>query len=697
MSETESVAEERYELARGRLRGIPGESDAVFAAAPEFGGFFASAAQFLTGLFDEADFLREGGLSSASLEELQRRNRKLYEDILSDRYGQSWCNPDYAASRTGREYGRLLSALFYELRSAIPHIYMGEQEHALIRAELFLEIYGTFETSLRETGKPPAASSIRRDIAAWLTDYARFENEYWVRVRLIGNNEAPAIRLIRSADLSDPRCLYAYGAYIGPNQTGAAEYLRKLPEAEIARMADTLTEGFRRGFLIMGKDLGRNKYYSFCYPIGFERILRRAAENLDRLGLTPTTFDDGGCLFFVHSLWKNGWTATDANPQCTDDHSRDLALFLDGTLKSRMLRAREEAYRKYHDRTVQYAGPVVLEAFGDAAFTPKNCENAACFDAKQEQLTAAYSSRAALLYADAVEAASRSFTIMDLPLPSIAADPDSYGRIFRAVMEINTLDNAVWEKVQATIIASLDRADTVHVTGMNGNRTDITVNLWKLADPEHETIFENCVADVNIPVGEVFTTPVLKGTNGVLHVKRVYIEGLDFRDLTLTFTDGRVTDYGCANFDDPAMGRRFIEENILHHHAHLPMGEFAIGTNTTAYEAGRRLGIEDRLPILIAEKTGPHFAVGDTCYDHDEDNETFNPDGKRIVARENEISALRREDPEKAYFGCHTDITIPYDELGSLEAVTADGGIIPILRQGRFVLPGTEILNGPLD
>ena len=28
----------------------------------------------------------------------------------------------------------------------------------------------------------------------------------------------------------------------------------------------------------------------------------------------------------------------------------------------------------------------------------------------------------------------------------------------------------------------------------------------------------------------------------------------------------------------------------------------------------RKYGIEDKLPILIAEKTGPHFAFGDTCY-----------------------------------------------------------------------------------
>lgn len=63
---------------------------------------------------------------------------------------------------------------------------------------------------------------------------------------------------------------------------------------------------------------------------------------------------------------------------------------------------------------------------------------------------------------------------------------------------------------------------------------------------------------------------------------------------------------------------------------------------------------------------GPHFAMGDTCYAWAEDSPMYNPDGKEVIARENEVSAKRKEDPSKAYFGCHTDITIPYRELQSV-------------------------------
>lgn len=111
----------------------------------------------------------------------------------------------------------------------------------------------------------------------------------------------------------------------------------------------------------------------------------------------------------------------------------------------------------------------------------------------------------------------------------------------------------------------------------------------------------------------------------------------------------------------------------------------------------KKYDIADKYTILIAEKTGPHFAVGDTCYSWAEDVKVYNPDGKEIIARDNSISILRKEDPSKAYFQCHTDITIPYDELGSIVVVAKDGTETEIIRDGRFVLPGTEILNEPLN
>ena len=165
--------------------------------------------------------------------------------------------------------------------------------------------------------------------------------------------------------------------------------------------------------------------------------------------------------------------------------------------------------------------------------------------------------------------------------------------------------------------------------------------------------------------------------------------------MEIHFKEGKTTEYTCSNFESEEENKKYICDNIMHNHESLPLGEFAIGTNTTAYMAAKKYDIADKLPILIVEKMGPHFAVGDTCYSYCEETRVYNPDGKEIVAKDNECSILRKEDIKKAYFHCHTDITIPYEEIGSITAIGKDGSSTVIIQNGRFVLPGTEALNQP--
>ena len=293
-----------------------------------------------------------------------------------------------------------------------------------------------------------------------------------------------------------------------------------------------------------------------------------------------------------------------------------------------------------------------------------------------------------------IKGEERSFTIIAFPVPEIGKD---FAEIFDEVIRINTLDYKLYQRMQQTIIDTLDKGKYVLIKGMKGNKTNLKVMLHNLENPEKQTNFENCVADVNIPVGEVFTSPVLAGTEGLLHVKRVYLNGLEYKNISVTLKDGMVTDYTCGNFDTEEQNRKYVKDNVLYHHDSLPLGEFAIGTNTTAFAAARKYKIEDKLPILIAEKTGPHFALGDTCYSHAEDVAVYNPDGKEIIARDNEYSLKRKEESGKAYFNCHTDITIPYDELGEVSVVTKKEEVIPVIEEGKFVLPGCEELNIPLE
>ena len=180
-------------------------------------------------------------------------------------------------------------------------------------------------------------------------------------------------------------------------------------------------------------------------------------------------------------------------------------------------------------------------------------------------------------------------------------------------------------------------------------------------------------------------------------MSKVFLHGLPYYNLKISFKEGKITEYTCTNFDSEEENKKYIFDNILHNHQTLPIGEFAIGTNTTAYAVAKKYDIADKYTILIAEKTGPHFAVGDTCYSWAEDTPVYNPDGKEIIARDNEISEMRKDDVSLAYYGCHTDITIPYDELDKITVIRKDGTTEDIISDGRFVLAGIEELNKPLD
>ena len=391
-------------------------------------------------------------------------------------------------------------------------------------------------------------------------------------------------------------------------------------------------------------------------------------------------------------MLRIGYTGAVANPQFDYDHRQDSALYMDADFVQRRLRALQTSYEKYKELAAVHAGPACIDVFGEAPFSPVSVKEAWEYSEAQQKLEIEMSNEAGQITNRYIRGDERSFTIIAYPVPEIGGN---YEEIFREIVKINTLDYQLYQKIQQTIIDTLDTCEWVAVKGKGNNETNLKIHLHMLSDPKKESNFENCVADVNIPVGEVFTSPVLAGTNGLLHVSKVYLEGLQFVDLKLEFKDGKIASYSCGNFETEEENKKYIEDNILFHHPTLPMGEFAIGTNTTAYVAAEKYGIADKLPILIAEKMGPHFAVGDTCYSWSEDTLVFNPDGKEIIARDNEVSILRKEDMSKAYFGCHTDITIPYDELGSIRVLGKNGEETSIIEDGRFVLPGTEELNKP--
>lgn len=674
---------ERFQLSMERISQISSEK----TVSQPFHDYFARTASFICLMGEYLDYIEEGKPDTASLNELKEWNRKFYEDILPDAYETSYANPSYAVEKLGEGLGQLLCYLYKEIRGDIVFIHENRLTDITILNEALIEIYNMFEEGV------PEVASVKEVIYWFVSDYTDHTVTFRVREGL-DPSLSFAKDIIRDSDLTDLRYLYRFGEYISDSELKVADYLNSLPEEKVRLMANTYTEGYAKGFEVMGRDLSKKKAVQIRYELGFERMVKYAMENFEKLGLDVILCRAAVWAVNTNAGRKAGYYSKSPNRQYEYDHRYDDAIYINKAFKDRKASVLKVAYETYKDLAAAFAGPAVIETFGKEGFQPVNKPEANHLDARQEKLSVEMAGETAKILNEYVPGDEISFTIIAFPVPEIG---DNFEEIFNETIAINTLDYEKYKGLQQTIIDALDEADYVEVTGKGNNKTRLTVALHHLKDREKETNFENCVADVNIPLGEVFTSPRLAGTSGVLEVSTVYIADFQFKDLVMIFEDGMIKDYSCSNFEDPKEGKELIRQVILKNHDTLPMGEFAIGTNTTAYAMARKFDILDKLPILIVEKMGPHFAVGDTCYSWSEDSRLYNPNGKEIIAKENEISALRKEDASKAYFNCHTDITIPYAELDKIETVCAHGKRTLIIEDGKFILKGTEELNLPFS
>lgn len=680
------LVKERYELSIERVLKIVDEETVEMP----YRRFFHKVAEFILMADEYYRCVESGAWDQADLKEMQDWNKRLYGDILPECYEESYGNPVFAVKTLGGEYGKLLSFLYAEIRGEVVFAIESRQMEMTILNETFIEIYNMFE------GELPKPEAVRDALYWFVSDYSDLTVTY--RVREGVDPELSFIKdFIMGSDLADLRYLYRFGEYISAEELEIARFINSLPQETVDKMAYTYTEGYRKGFEVMGREITKKGTVAIRCEAGYERMVRKAIENFRAMGMEPILFRSAVWSINRNPNRKIGFHSTSPNKQYDYDHRYDSALYLRKALTDRKLSVLKAAYETYRELAAVYGGPAVIESFGEEGFEPMNKPEAWAFNEKQEKLSLSYANDAAQTVNQYIPGEETSFTIIAFPRPAIGAD---FKEIFEETIRINTLDYEVYKEIQQRLIDVLDRAGHVMVTGKGENHTDLRIALHQLADPEKQTNFENCVADVNIPLGEVFTSPVLKGTCGLLQVSSVYIGYIQFKNLKMTFENGRITEYSCDNFglekEAQKQGRELVKQMILKNHDTLPMGEFAIGTNTAAYSMAQKFGIVDKLPILIVEKMGPHFAVGDTCYSWSEDATIYNPDGKEIIARDNEISLLRSEDVSKAYFSCHTDITIPYGELDSIIAVTSEGEKLPIIEEGKFVVYGTEELNKSL-
>ncbi len=666
--------QEKYEKSIESIKNIVNKTQNLeaYPDKKEFIEFFYDLGVFILKMYEFERHDQSEHFSSRSTLELMEENTSFFADVLPENYDTSWANPTYAVQKLSDNFGQLFSFFFTQTRKFIHYAFLHKRFAMAEWNELYIEAFHLIEDVL------PNYEELRNVMTKLDTQYRMKDQQ----IRLMETYDPDFeyyINIIKEENLSDERYLFRLGCYINDNVIRVARHLQTLSAEKVKELALFMADAYELGFTNSNKDMSKKSTVMLIYPAGFERIIKYLLDALQAKGL---------------KVIARRVTGATTNKQYHYDHRFDGALFLDEGIVQKIKENLPKAHKLCKKYTDKYSGLIYFETFGEEPFSPKAKKECLKLNKDQQKLVQQIQQIASQITYTYTPREETSFSIISFPTPDIG---EKFEEIFDATYEINMLKNEVYEPIQQKIIDALDIAEYAHIKGKGSNQTDLKVRLPEITDPKKQTNFVNCTADVNIPLGEVFTTPQLTGTNGILHIEDTYLGGLKYKDLKLTFKDGFVEDYSCLNFENLEENRKYIEENILFPHKTLPMGEFAIGTNTLAYIVAQKFNILRLLPVLIIEKMGPHFAVGDTCFTFEEDKQVYNPDGKEIIARDNEKTILRKKDMSKAYTFTHIDITLPYEAIGHITAVSKNGTKIDIIRYERFVLKGTEKLNVPLD
>jgi len=601
-------------------------------------------------------------------ETLKQQNYELHKEKFDENYKNSYANPEYA-HKCFAEFGKLNSYLFSQILWLPKYAFEYDVLKIFQVADLFLKYYYCWKHNQDDIEMMTDVFRTNELTTMYELCYSSYEKRFSPKFDFYS-------LWIKTVDLSDLRYLFYYGDYIDDNTIQLAKYLNTLTQDKVDSIMRQTANAYIESFAESGKRYIRKKTVCLRIPIGMERLARSLIREMEE------RYQFKVCMSYM--------IPSDHFKQFEYDHRFSSAIFLDEQYTERFL-VKVKSVLDDHGKLIRScSGTIILDPFGEKPFSPVNKPECLKLSEEQIALNQKIITKTSLIYNKYYRRNENSFCIIAFPTPAIGKN---FADIFQHIIDINMLNHDHWQHIQQFIIDALDQADYVHIKGCGDNNTDLKVKLPTLLNHSTETNFCNCGATVNIPVGEVFCTPQLTGTKGILHIPNTFLNGLQFTHLALTFTDGRITDYTCKNYENEAENKKYIAENLLFPHTSLPLGEFAIGTNTLAYQVAKKYKILPVLPILIIEKMGPHFAIGDTCYSWEEDAPVYNPDKKQIISRDNEQSILRKAGNPNAYYNIHTDITLPFDEIGSIRAVTANGKKIDIIKKGKFVLPGTQELN----
>jgi len=172
--------------------------------------------------------------------------------------------------------------------------------------------------------------------------------------------------------------------------------------------------------------------------------------------------------------------------------------------------------------------------------------------------------------------------------------PDYEDFVFNACMPDPDDPIGYWKKIakqQGKLVDWMKGKKSVHVTAPG---TDLTLSI-------DGRPFKSCACEVNVPDGEVFTSPIENSANGHVHFTYPTVHyGTEVEGVRLEFKDGKCVQASATKNEAYLLKMLDVDEGVRY------LGEFAIGTN----EGIQRFTGQ----ILFDEKIGGsfHMALGNS-------------------------------------------------------------------------------------
>jgi len=589
-------------------------------------------------------------------------NKQLF-DFQGEGYEKSFASPDYLKS-LGYSEVDLLSVIYVWLCESLTSAYL--------QRPLFVWNKQGILRALKDFSRNKDRKRLQAVLN--LTYLEQLDYVSGTKEKELMDPDNAFYNILMNSQKDNLKWMCGYGTIISPDDIKMYEFYSQLSEELIDSLATHIVVSFFHGFISQSREIGNRNFIRMIYSIGQERLAKAVVNKFREKG------------FFV-ILYKP--SSSSINPKFIAEHKLDTMAYTDEKCYQEDLKAYKNTMFNLIQEEGQICGYVKIAQFG------KKLEQVASssFAFKpEEKILNAYLemyNEKRRLEASIIKPDTISFCSITFPEKNIGLD---FEEIFESFCQINLQDSYPFEQVQKVIIDELDKCQFLHIEGRKNNKTNLTIKLPELKNPQKETLFLNCGGDLNVPYGELFTTPELKGTRGKLYIEKIYLNNVPYEKLELDFEDGKIVKSTCKNFGNEKENEEYVKQELLQGKKDVTIGEAAIGTNTLAYSVSRKYDILFRMPILLLEKMGPHIAVGDPCFARGEKSSVFDLyTSKEMIARYNE------ETKKGNYLNFHTDITLPYGEIKKLYGETKTGEKILIMKNGLFVLKGTKLLNENLN